>query len=151
LNDSLLWAVRAYIYERFAAIAQAPSVAEVAQHFSLRLAEAESLLRALDDCHALFLEPGAAPLQVRMANPFSAFETPYSVLVAGQTYWANCAWDSFGIAAALQAGEAEIRATCSATGVPVRLRLAGKAVESSAVVVHFQVPFQHWYDDLVHT
>jgi Alkylmercury lyase len=86
-----------------------------------------------------------------MANPFSAIETPYAVTVAGQTYWANCAWDTFGIVAALHADEADIRSVCAATGAPVHLRLAGGAVEGSAAVVHFLVPFGHWYDDLVHT
>jgi hypothetical protein len=151
LNDSLLWSARAYIYERFAATALAPSAADIGQHFGLSLGEAESLLQALHDHHALFLEPGTSPLRVRMANPFSAIETPYTVLVAGQSYWANCAWDTFGIAAALHADEAEIRSVCSHTGRPFVLRLAGGVVENTETVVHFQVPFQHWYDDLVHT
>jgi len=151
MNDSLLWSARAFIYERFAATAHAPSAADIAQQFGLSPAGAENLLQALHDHHALFLEPGTAPPRVRMANPFSAIATAYAVRVAGQAFWANCAWDTFGIAAALHADEAGIRATCSATGAPVRLRLAHGAVESSTAVVHFRLPFQHWYDDLVHT
>jgi Alkylmercury lyase len=149
LDDSLLWLARAYIYERFAATARAGTAAEIAQHFGLRLGEADSLLQALHARHALFLEPGTS--RIRMANPFSAIETRYAVLVAGQTYWANCAWDTFGIAAALHADEAEIRSVCTFTGAPLVLRLAGGAVESSETVAHFLVPFQDWYDDLVHT
>jgi len=149
VTDPTLWPARAYIYDRFAATARAPSAVDIAQHFELTLEQAESILRALHDQHALFLEPGTTRL--RMANPFSAIETPFSVRVAGQSYWANCAWDTFGIAAALHADEAEIQSICSATGRPVRLRLAGGAVAPTAAVVHFLLPFQQWYDDLAHT
>ena len=149
MDDSLLWSARAFIYARFAATARAPLAADLAQRFDLTPSQAEALLRALHDRHALFLEPGT--VQIRMANPFSAIGTPYTVDVAGQTYWANCAWDTFGIAAALHADQADIHSVCAHTGVPLHLRLAGGAVESDGEVVHFRVPFQHWYDDLVHT
>ena len=151
MNDLLLWSARAFIYERFAATATAPSAADVAARFDLTDEQAEALLRALHDRHALFLEPGSAPLRVRMANPFSAVITPYQTLVAGQLYFANCAWDTFGIAAALHADEAEIRSVCAATGAPIRLRLAGGVVSGGGARVHFLLPFARWYDDLVHT
>jgi hypothetical protein len=149
MDDSLLWSARAFIYARFAATARAPLAGDLAQRFDLTAAQAEALLRALHDRHSLFLEPGTT--DIRMANPFSAIETGYSVDAAGQTYWANCAWDTFGIAAALHADEAAMHAVCAHTGAPIQLRLAGGAVVGDGEVVHFAVPFQHWYDDLVHT
>ena len=149
--DSLLWPARAFIYDRFAATARAPSAADVAARFDLTAEQAADLLRALHDHHAIFLEPGALPPRVRMANPFSAVSTPYQTLVAGQMYFANCAWDAFGIAAALHADEAEIRSVCAATGAPIALRLAGGVAAGQETVVHFLLPFARWYDDLVHT
>ncbi len=149
MDDSLLWSARAFIYARFAATARAPQAADVAQRFDLTTEQAEAVLRALHDRHALYLERGTA--RIRMANPFSAIETAYSVDVAGQTYWANCAWDTFGIAAALHAAEADLHSVCAHTGEPIHLRLAGGALVSDGEVVHFLVPFQRWYDDLVHT
>ena len=151
MNDSLLWPARAFVYEHFAATAGAPSAADVARHFGLTVDEAGALLRALHERHALFLEPGAAPLRIRMAHPFSAIETSFQTIVAGKEYFANCAWDAFGIAAALHAEEAEIRSVCAASGDAIRLRLAGGQVASSGALAHFLVPFAAWYDDLVHT
>ena len=178
-SESLLWPARAFIYAHFAATARAPLAAEVAREFGLTVGEAEAVLRALHERHALFLEPGTA--RIRMANPFSAIETPFQTTVAGKTYFANCAWDTFGVAAALQVDDAEIRSVCAASGAPIRLRVAGGAVVSAdqaagaeetanggagkradtqvrpygihrgGAVVHFLVPFAHWYDDLVHT
>jgi hypothetical protein len=151
MTDPLLWPARAFIYAHFAATAGAPSAADLARHFGLTVAQTETLLLTLHDHHALFLEPGTTPLRVRMANPFSAIATAFQTTVAGTTYFANCAWDTFGIAAALHASEAEIRSVCAASGVAVRLRLAGGALEPTDTVVHFLVPFAIWYDDLVHT
>jgi hypothetical protein len=148
-DDSLLWSARAFIYQHFAATARAPGAEDIACHFNLTTDEVENILRALHDWHALFLEPGTA--RIRMANPFSAVATPYEVIVGGMTYWANCAWDTFGLAAALHASEAEIRSVCAHTGAPLRLRVAAGEVESAGEVVHFRVPFRHWYDNLVFT
>jgi len=90
----------------------------------------------------LFLESGTA--SIRMANPFSAVSTRYTVDVAGKTYWANCAWDAFGVAAALHSDEAVIRSVCAHSGDPLQLCLDGDRVIDTGEVVHFLVPFRHW-------
>ena len=41
--------------------------------------------------------------EIRMANPFSAVPTAFRVSAAGRWWYANCAWDAFGICAALHA------------------------------------------------
>jgi Sulfatase len=46
-----------------------------------------------------FLDPDTN--QVRRAHPFSAIPTAFLVHVREKTYWANCAWDCFGIVAAV--------------------------------------------------
>jgi alkylmercury lyase-like protein len=149
VNDVLLWSVRAFIYETFAATARAPLAAHVARQFRLTTEEAEDMLRALHGRHAIFLEPGTT--RIRMANPFSAILTPHEVVAGGQAYFANCAWDTFGIVAALNAADAEIQSVCAGTRSAVRLCIAAGEVESAGEVVHYLVPFQHWFDDLVHT
>ncbi len=53
----------------------------------------------LHDAHALVLNP--ATDELRMANPFSAVPTSYRVEASGRWWYANCAWDAFGICAAL--------------------------------------------------
>src|SRR6267143_5388454 len=47
----------------------------------------------------LWLE--ADSITVRMAPPFSGVPTQHRVMVDGIEYYANCAWDAFGIPAAL--------------------------------------------------
>lgn len=149
LDDTFIWTVRTYIYAHFVENARAPHVDEIAQHFGLTIQQAGDTLSALHDKHALFLEPGTA--NIRIANPFSAIPTSFEVDVLGKTYWANCAWDSFGIVAALQASEASIRSVCTYSGIPLQFTVERGQVASAGEVIHFLVPFQHWYDDLIFT
>ena len=148
-EDPLIWDVRAFVYAHFVDTTRAPQVGDIAAHFNIAPEIAANALRSLHDRHALFLEP--ATTQIRIANPFSAIPTDYKVHARGKTYTANCAWDSFGIVAALHEQDAEIHARCTHSGEPIDLRVANGAVMASSAVVHFLVPFQRWYDDLVHT
>lgn len=148
-NDELIWQVRAFVYGWFVENAGAPGVEAIAGRFGISPQEAGEALTRLHAAHALFLEPGTT--QIRMASPFSAIPTPYLTTIAGLTYWANCAWDSLGIAAALHAPQAVIDSICTASGEPIRLAVERGRVKDTGVVVHFLVPFQHWYDDLVET
>src|SRR5689334_18890863 len=65
--------------------------------------------RELHEAHALVLDP--ATDEILMAHPFSAVPTPHRVHADGRWWWANCAWDAFGICAALGTG-GRIETTC---------------------------------------
>lgn len=148
-NESLLWDVRTFVYQRFAAKAQPPTVDETAAHFGLTHQAASDVFRALDAQHAFFLEPGR--LQIRMANPFSAVATPFRVHVDQRTYWANCAWDALGIPAALHS-DATIDATYADGEEALQLTVRSGAISGQsaheATVAHLLVPFQRWYEDM---
>ncbi|MBM4422782.1 MAG: hypothetical protein FJ030_05250 [Chloroflexi bacterium] len=148
-NDDFVWTVRTFIYQHFAATTRAPGLGEIARHFGLSAGQAGETLTALHEKHALFLEPGT--LDIRIANPFSAIPTPFEVEADGKRYWANCAWDSFGIPAALHATEAAIRSVCAHSGAPLSLSVKQGRAVSSGEVVHFLVPFQRWYEDMTFT
>jgi hypothetical protein len=147
-NESLLWDIRFFIYQRFAATTQPPTVEETAAEFHL---DPRAAARAYQDLHnrdAIFFEPGA--LRIRMAFPFSAIPTPFRVRAGGSSYFANCAWDAFGIPAALHA-DAAIETSCAEDGQPLTLAVqAGKAIQHGERV-HFLLPFQKWYADLSFT
>jgi len=148
LAEKTLWEIRAYIYRHFADTAHAPSVDETATHFALTHEEAASAYEELHNRHAFFLNPGTHDILI--ANPFSNVETVFRVLANGKTYFANCAWDSLGIPAALHS-DADVEASCSQSGEQISLQVRGGGVSDSDVLVHFLVPFKHWYDDLVFT
>jgi hypothetical protein len=148
MDDNKLWGIRAFVYQHFAETTRAPGVDEVAARFALSGEEAASAYEELHEHHALYLKPGTT--EILMANPFSGVGTPFKVRVDDRIYFANCAWDSLGIPAALHT-DAEIEASCAQSGEPIQLRVSGGQVRGSEALVHFLVPFRDWYNDLTST
>jgi hypothetical protein len=143
-----IWEIRAFVYEHFKQTTLPPSVDDTAARFDLTQDKAVSAYEELNQRHAFFLKPGTH--NILMANPFSAFETLFKVHANNKIYFANCAWDSLGIPAALHS-DAEITAACSQSGQSIQLSIKDGKVSSSIALVHFLVPFQAWYNDLVFT
>ena len=147
-DNRRLWEIRAFVYQHFGETTRAPGADEVASRFALSHQEAGSAYQELHQRHALFLKPGTH--EILMANPFSGVETLFRVHANGRIYFANCAWDSLGIPAALHA-EAEIEAFCAQSGVPLHLRVSSGQVQGPEALVHFLIPFRDWYNDLTST
>jgi hypothetical protein len=104
--------------------------------------------RRLHDQHALVLNPATA--EIRMANPFSAVPSAYRVRAKGRWWYANCAWDAFGICAALHAN-GRIEASCPDCGDPIAIDVAGERPDRQDLDVHFLVPAAKWWDDIIFT
>ena len=148
VDENLLWQIRTFIYEHFAATTQPPTVDVTAAHFQLSSEQAAVYYKELDQRHALFLEPHT--LNIRIANPFSAVPTTFRVKAQGKTYWANCAWDALGIPAALGC-DATVETTYAEDGLPLVVEVSQGQVVSPGTIVHFLVPFHQWYEDMVNT
>jgi Alkylmercury lyase len=141
-------ALRNHVYRRFAELGRAQTVAETAEELGLSADEAETGLRRLHDAHWLVLE-GDRPA-IRMANPFSAIPTPHLVEAGGRTWYANCAWDAFGIPAALGV-DGYISDVCADCGERIEIDVVERRPVPESDVVHLLVPARHWWDDIVFT
>jgi hypothetical protein len=148
MHENQLWEIRAFVYQHFAETTRPPHVDETASRFALTHEEAASAYEALHQHHAFFLQPETH--DILMANPFSGVETPFKVHANDKTYFANCAWDSLGIPAALHV-DAEVEAECAQSGERIHLTVSRQEVQSEAGIVHFLVPFKNWYNDLPFT
>lgn len=147
--DDLDWAVRAFVYDFLVDNERPPTVDEAAVALGLTHERADTAYQRLNRRHALFLDPET--LDIRMAHPFSGISTPFRVRANGHGYWANCAWDMLGIPAALHV-DAEIEAhVTDAHHTRVMLSISGNQVHGHGELVHFPLPFQRWYDDLIDT
>ena len=145
------WQIRLYIYRFLVEHARPPATRETAAHFGMEDDEVREAYQRLHDAHTIFLDPGTC--EVRMANPLSAVETPFRVTVDGRTLFANCAWDSLGIPAMLGSDatiEAAYTSAEEAEG-QARYAIVDGNLHGDDGVVHFPLPFGHWYDDLIHT
>jgi Alkylmercury lyase len=148
MDETKLWEIRAFVYHHFAETTRPPLVDGTASHFDLTRDEAVSAYQELHQRHALFLK--ADTDGILMANPFSGVETLFRVRANGKTYFANCAWDTLGIPAALHV-DAEMESVCAQSGEPIQLSVTDQQVQSSGALVHFLVPFREWYNDLAFT
>src|SRR5262249_6212429 len=100
--------------------------------------------RRLHDAHALVLDDIG---NIRMANPFSAVETPFPVEAAGKRWFANCGWDAFGIATALPA-DPSIHTRCPDCGEAIDIHVRdGRPLETDAVW-HVLLPARDWWSDI---
>jgi Alkylmercury lyase len=104
--------------------------------------------RRLHDLHALVLSP--ATDEIRMLNPLSAVPTAYRVEAKGRRWYANCAWDAFGVCAALRA-DGRIETSCADCGDPIAVRVRDEKPDDESLLFHVLVPARGWWDDIVFT
>ena len=140
--------LRKLTYRLFVEFGRAPTVHEVAVAASSDDEEIRAAWRRLHDAHALVLQQGAA--EIRMANPFSAIPTAYRVLVRDQWWYATCAWDAFGVCAALRA-DGRIEASCADCGEALDVVVTNQMPDDATILFHCLVPASRWWDDIVFT
>lgn len=140
--------IRHRIYQFFADACRAPSSEEIAGLTGMSTEDVRLAFRRLHDRHMIFVEPATG--EIRMANPFSAIPTDYRVSSGAKTWWANCAWDTLGIAAALGI-DVETEARHPLDSQRLSLAVVHGKVNNPEQLVYFPLPCRQWYDDLVYT
>jgi len=141
--------VKLNIYETIARTTKMPTSTDVASAIGSSVAEVEQAFQRLYEKRLLVLEPGSSS-HVHMAPPFSGIETQHRVDIEDKVYFANCAWDAFGIAAALKR-DADIESTCPDCGEPLIFQIRDGKPLPQECVVHFAVPAAQWWKDIVYT
>jgi len=152
--------VKLAVYSHFAETGRRPSPGEVAARvaaaggesgFAAAAAGAGDVREAYARLRAqrvLVLEPDGA--SIRMAPPFSGIPTQHIVESGGVRYFANCAWDSLGIPAALHR-PAIVHSRCEQSLEPFDLEVGLDGPAASDWLFHCLVPAAKWWDDIVFT
>ncbi|HLM37149.1 MAG TPA: organomercurial lyase [Gaiellaceae bacterium] len=133
-------ALRNLVYRRFVELGRAPTMDE--------LATTEEALGRLHELRMVVLE--ADRQEIRMAIPFSAVPTPYRVEARRRSWFANCAWDAYGILAALGV-DGHISSSCPDCGEPIEIDVVDRRPEPADDVFHVLVPARSWWEDIVFT
>jgi hypothetical protein len=141
--------IKLAIYDAFAKTAQAPTVTEIATKLNVPLEDVQNAFDELHKQRLLVPEPGDQT-RIRMAPPFSGIGTPFRVTVHGRIYFAPCAWDAFGIAAALHT-DAVIHTKDGHSGESMTLEVKKGKPAPAPYVVHIAVPAAKWWDDIIYT
>ena len=140
--------VKMCVYRHFADTGEAPSTVDIAGRVGCSVTEVAEAFTRLRLQRVLLLENDGST--IRMAPPFSGVPTAHRVESAGRWYFANCAWDAFGIPAALHR-DAVVYSECGQSGEPLRLPVGSEGPASSDWLFHCLVPAARWWVDLVFT
>ena len=79
--------VRLAVYRHFVSARRAPGAHELAEALGSEMDLIHQSIARLADEHVLVIDPES--LEIRMAMPFSATPTTYSVNVGEDSWWAN--------------------------------------------------------------
>jgi len=140
--------VRNVTYRLFVDLGRAPSSAEVAEPVGIDENGVRASWARLHEDHAIVLDSQTGGL--RMANPFSAVPSAYRVRAGGRWWYGNCAWDAFGICAALGA-DGRIETSCPDCGEEISLEVRGERPDPDEHLFHCLLPAPRWWDDIVFT
>lgn len=149
MDDVFDLTVRTAVYQHFATTGRSPTRDATAQ------ATGAATVHAISDAYQRLyakrmLVPADDFTSIRMAPPFSGVATQHRVTVNAKPYFANCAWDSFGVVAAL-GGTGDVASRCEQTLEPLELHLTPEGPPRSAWLFHCVVPASKWWNDIVFT
>jgi hypothetical protein len=146
--DSIDLVLRNQTYRLFVELGRAPSRAETANDMGWTDDRVAAGWRRLHEDHALVLQDTLD--EIRMANPFSAVPTAHRVFANGRWWYGNCAWDAFGILAALGV-DGRIESSCPDCGEPITLVVTAGSIDDTSLKFHCLVPAASWWDEIVFT
>jgi hypothetical protein len=146
--DALDRDVRLFVYRHFVEAGAPPTAEQTAEALGSSLEEVEASFRRLEAGRVLVFAPGT--LDIWMANPFSAFPTPFWVETPRGAWWGTCIWDALGIPAMLDA-DATISTSCADCSEALELRVENGSLEPVDGVAHFAVPARRWWENIGYT
>jgi hypothetical protein len=148
-ESEIPWRVRQAVYHHFIEHGTAPTIDQLTKRTGLAADGVRGSLGFLAAHHQIVFAPASSE-EIWMAHPFSGIPTEFLVSTATGSYWANCAWDLFGIAALLrQDGHAVTR--CAETGETAEVYLQPGRPVTAPGVVHFLVPPRHFWKNVAFT
>jgi hypothetical protein len=105
---------------------------------------AADALRRLAEMHGVILEPGS--LRIWSLHPFAMLPTAFWVSAGERGWWANCAWCSLAIGAAIGADTA-ISTRDGGEGDPLIFNVRGGEASQPDLLMHFPYPPARWWDN----
>ncbi|HEX5591485.1 MAG TPA: organomercurial lyase [Candidatus Limnocylindrales bacterium] len=131
-------------YRRFVELGRAPTVAEAAAATGVGEDDVRGAWGRLHEAHALVLDAAG---EIRMANPFAARPTDFRVEADGRSWYANCAWDAFGIGAALHV-DSRFETHCPDCHAPIEVDVRDGRPDDPSPIWHVLVPAARWWADI---
>src|SRR5262249_39331654 len=148
MDDAFDLTLRTAVYQHFATTGASPTLD------GMRDALGATSEQVRDGYRRLYarrmLVPSDDFRSIHMAPPFSGVPTQHRATVNGRDYFANCAWDVFGVVSAL-GGSGDVHSRCEQTLEPLVLHLSAEGPPASRWLFHCVVPASRWWNDIVFT
>ena len=135
-------------YRRFIELGRPPTASEIGRTVGLDAQAVIAGWHRLHDAHALVLN--RATDELRMLNPFSMVPSAFKVFASGRAWFGNCAWDAFGIGAALHV-DSQIETSCPDCGDALHIEVRDRKPDRADLLFHCLLPARNWWDDVVFT
>ena len=134
-----------YLLTRYViAHGHAPDSAHLGELCACAQTDAEDSLRRLSEMHGVILEPGS--LRIWSLHPFALIPTAFWVSAGAVGWWANCAWCSPAIGAALRR-DITVSTRDGAEGEPLIFDIRGGKPTRTDLLMHFPYPPARWWDN----
>ncbi|KAK9321099.1 hypothetical protein V1517DRAFT_184841 [Lipomyces orientalis] len=151
--------VRYEIFNFYLKECRPPTVNELAEVSGLASTEVFSILRQLEELHhiVLYKHDSCSPTPIAMAHPFSHLPTPFLVSEGSRSWWANCAWCAFGLAAMLSPSRTIVSVRSGSINTELKFIIEGNAITCMSSIgnvdiddcrVHFSLPPKIWWTDV---
>jgi hypothetical protein len=138
-------ALRVAVYDEILNSGMPPTSEMLGERLGVAAADVRVALATLNIGKTILPHPSTG--EIFMAGPFAAAETPYRVVGDQRAWWANCAWDMFGVAM-IVGSRCVVETRCTDCDEPMRLVADPAAPPDENAVVHFLLPARRWYDDI---
>jgi hypothetical protein len=148
MDDAFDVTLRTAVYRHFATTGRSPTLDVMREAIGATIEQVRDGYRRL--YAKRMLVPADDFASIRMAPPFSGVPTQHRAMVNGTEYFANCAWDVFGVISAL-GGTGDALSRCEQTFEPLVLHLTADGPLPAGWLFHSVVPAAKWWNDIVFT
>ena len=140
--------VRGALTRAIVKLGHAPFNRDLAEELKLPLAELEASLHRLHTEHALLLHPHTSvPWAV---HPFALSPGSCWVDSAVGSWWANCMYCAFGIAAAVGV-DTKIHTRLGGESEALKFNIVSNELVEQDFLFHLPIPPKHWWDNVIYT
>jgi hypothetical protein len=122
----------------------APTLDRLSSLAELSEERTEAVLRTLERMHGVILVPNST--RIWSLHPFALNPTAFWVRTANGGWWANCAWCSLGIYAALKE-DVNIATFEGGEGKPLDFAVEAGKASHPELLMHFPYPPECWWDN----
>jgi hypothetical protein len=122
----------------------APALPRLAELAELAAESAGAALQKLEQIHGVILMPNS--LRIWSVHPFALNPTTFWVSNATGGWWANCAWCSLGIGAALNQ-DVTISTSDAGEGDALEFTIERGKARRTDLLMNFPYPPEQWWDN----